>query len=386
MLFDWQILIASSLIFLSNFHSNWPIISEFSVLLCVSGINFQQFPFSFLDSLEISDLWLLWQGTLSIMNPFNILADIFMKISFGVSTSVCWDGKNIWDEVCCIEIITVGFQWPNLALVSEHSCHLGTSLLPKYTCWLSYYCHYRKFTYHLHLRSFRHEDKATLTHQKFGKEVLSTLSSTAKWNKYKKGPGDILFIPSISNNCDRPDSCQVPQHNRKQFRLILELSEFQYRYWLGIVNVDGWWNKDVNSFWNCLSLKYVCSLWGKRVKRQIHFQLLKRNIQNTAFSLRISYSPCNYLCSFLFVSIHDWPSFLSDLSCASWHKGDVEKLNSIGQMSLWMSSLPFLHLTITLLMTWSSYTTSLPLQSIWKDWSNWNLTGLSNFTWEIHLV
>lgn len=179
---------------------------------------------------------------------------------------------------------------------------------------------------------------------------------------------------------------RCPQHNRKQFRLILELSEFQYRYWLGIVNVDGWWNKDVNSFWNCLSLKYVCSLWGKRVKRQIHFQLLKRNIQNTAFSLRISYSPCNYLCSFLFVSIHDWPSFLSDLSCASWHKGDVEKLNSIGQMSLWMSSLPFLHLTITLLMTWSSYTTSLPLQSIWKDWSNWNLTGLSNFTWEIHLL
>lgn len=139
-LFDWQLLV------LDSFHvplqlPQWlaDYIKSFGFTLCFR----QQFPFSFLDSWEISDRWLLWQGSLSVMNPFNVLSDIFMTTCFRVSTSVCWDGKNVQAEVFSLQIISVGFQWPNLSLVSEHSCHLGTSLLPKYTSWLSYYCHYR---------------------------------------------------------------------------------------------------------------------------------------------------------------------------------------------------------------------------------------------------
>lgn len=139
-LFDWQLLV------LDGFHVSLQLpqwltdyVKSFGFTLCFR----QQFPFSFLDCWERSDRWLLWRGSLSVMNPFNVLSDIFMTICFRVSTSVCWDGKNVQAEVFCLQIISVGFQWPNLALVSEHSCHLGTSLLPKYTSWLSYYCHYR---------------------------------------------------------------------------------------------------------------------------------------------------------------------------------------------------------------------------------------------------
>lgn len=153
-------------------------VRSFGFTLCFR----QEFPFSFLDSLELSDQWLLWQGLLSVMNPFRLLSDILMKISFRVSTSVCWGGKNIWAEVFCLQVITVGFQWPNPFLVSEHSCHLGTSLLPKYTSRLSYYCHYKKFTRLLCLHSFGHEDRdrLVLTQLQVGKQVLSILSSTAK--------------------------------------------------------------------------------------------------------------------------------------------------------------------------------------------------------------